>query len=55
MVFGGRIAIGSKPALSRLEEAATISPGQSSEAEAKERHPGYMLPENHVRPVRTTT
>ena len=55
MVIEGRITVGSEIALQRLEEAATISPGQSSEAEAKERHPGYMLPENHVRPVRTTT
>ena len=27
----------------RLEEAVTISPGQSSGAKAEERHPGYMF------------
>ena len=39
----------------RLEEAATISPGQSSGAIAEERHPGYMFPVYHVRPERTAT
>jgi hypothetical protein len=42
-------------AMPRLEEATTISPGQSSGAIAEERHPGYMFSECHVRPVRTTT
>jgi hypothetical protein len=39
----------------RLEEAATISPGHSSEAKAEERHPGQMFPVCYVRPVRTAT
>ena len=42
-------------AMPRLEEATTISPGQSSGAKAEERHPGYMFPVYHVRPVRTAT
>ena len=40
-------------AILRLEEATTISPGQSSGAKAEERHPGYMFPVYHVRPART--
>ena len=39
----------------RLEEAATISPGQSSGAIAEERHPGKTVTMYHVRPVRTAT
>ena len=42
-------------AMPRPGEATTISPGQSSGAKAEERHPGYMIPVYHVRPVRTAT